>query len=225
MLNKLKQAFWAVPGLFFFLASSGQADSRLFDAAKMEAYKSDPAFNYISINPQGLSLWDQLWLWIYGIIAQIFSNPNGDRIGDVLFNLFLIVVIVSVVILFVRMQYGSAFSRTDASIDVAGYYGPGGQSKPNYQQLIQEAIGNKDLKLAIRYLYQKTLASLHDQQRIALRSWKTGADYAEELKAEYRAPFVKLKQVFEYTWYGEFEPDEADLLLCKTLSEQLESTK
>ncbi len=225
MLNKLKPAFCAVAVFFAGLMSSVQANNRLFDAAKMQGYKSDPAFDYLHITPEGLSLWDQLWLWFYGILGQVFDNPHGDQIGNLLFNLFLILVIVGAVVLFIRMQYGSAFSRSDASIEAAGYFGSGKQSRLNYEQLIQDAIASGDLKLAIRYLYQKTLASLHDRQHIALRSWKTGADYASEIKAEYRASFVKLKQVFEYTWYGDFTPDEADLMRCKQLSAELDAAK
>lgn len=225
MLNKLKAGAVVLPVFLILLLTNTKAGSRIFDAEKMEAYKSDAAFDYININPQGLSLWDQLRMWIYGLIAQLFGNPNSGRINDILFNLFLLAIIAGVIFLFVRMQFGSAFSRSDASFNNSGFYGYSGPNKIDYQLLIQEAIANKDLKLAIRYLYQKTLASLSDQQHIALRTWKTGADYAEELKAEYRPPFAKLRQVFEYTWYGEFEPDEGDLNLCKQLSEQLESGK
>lgn len=200
------------------------AADREFDAGKMAVYRADPAFEYLNRSPEGLSLWDQLKLWVFNLLARLFGNPNSGTIADVLFHAFLIAVIIAAVLLFVRMQYGAAFSRSDRFSGPD--FGSGtAVSRVDYQKLVKEAIEKNDWKLAIRYLYQHTLASLGDRQLITLRSWKTGADYAEELKGDRRQSFVRLKQIFEYTWYGDFEAKKDDLELCMTLCSELESTK
>ncbi|CAD5280449.1 MULTISPECIES: hypothetical protein [unclassified Imperialibacter] len=200
------------------------AGERAFDQVAMEGYKADPAFDYVSLRPEGISLWDQLWLWIFSLIGRLFGGPNGQNIGQILWLLFLVAVVAGAAYLVIKMQYGSVFSRSnEAGSSAFTVYG--GSQQVDYNKLINEALEAGDLKMAIRYLYMKGLTNLSDQDLLKIRSWKTGADYASELSGDQKSKFIQLKQVFEYTWYGEFEPDETDVQLCKATVADLEKKK
>ena len=70
---------------------------------------------------------------------------------------------------------------------------------------IQAAIQRQDFRLAIRYLFSKSLKLLVAKELIKWQSNKTNRDYAFELKDEsLRSRFVQLSDLFEYTWYGNF---------------------
>jgi len=224
-----------VVGLALAAASVAQTSSetvatapRQFSSEAMGSYLSDDAFAYIHLSPKGMSLWDQFWFWVFSQFASLFGGPNGDTITNFLWWAFIGVVIVGAAVLLVSMRYGSVFSPHNSGASNPGYFGSSTR-QTNYDQLLKEALDAGDIRLAIRYLYLKGLMALDNRKLIKMRSWKTGADYVQELSGEGRsAPrsaFVRLKQVFDYTWYGEFEPDASDLQLCREIVDELQKAK
>lgn len=203
------------------MAAAGQ---RHFSTDAMDGYKASAAFDYVSITPQGMSLWDRFWFWVFSLLAEFFSGPNGQGIAQVLYIAFLLVVIVGAVYFFIRLQYGPVFARSNDSAVGSFSFAPGRQA-PNYDQLIDDALQAGDTRLAIRYLYQKGITLLGERGLLKLRPWKTGADYAVELRAEPAQHFAQLRQIFEYTWYGEFEPDQQDLQQCQAVVKALDLTR
>lgn len=222
-------------GWLLALASVAQPGSetvpdapRTFNVDAMQGYVADETFAYIHLSPQGMSLWKQFWFWVFSQFARLFGGPNSDAVTDFLWWTFIAVVVIGAAVLLVSMRYGSVFSPHNSGTVNAGYFGS--TTRPtNYDQLLKEALDAGDMKLAIRYLYLKGLMALDNRKLIKIRSWKTGADYVQELSAEGRneshSAFVRLKQVFDYTWYGEFEPDATDLQLCRQIVDQLQKAK
>ncbi len=75
-----------------------------------------------------------------------------------------------------------------------------------YEKEIQRAIAAKDYRLAIRYLYLRTLKDLTDNGIIHYKQDKTNQDYVMQLfgTTHYKS-FFQLTRHFEYAWYGKFE--------------------
>jgi len=81
---------------------------------------------------------------------------------------------------------------------------------PNsFNRLINEAVANKDYRLAIRYMYLQTLHNLSTRNLIELSPEKTNSHYIHELRSSpSHREFASLTRSYEYAWYGKFEMDE-----------------
>jgi hypothetical protein len=77
--------------------------------------------------------------------------------------------------------------------------------------LVRDAIARQDYRFAVRYLYLKLLKLLSTKELIIWEINKTNTDYAKELKGtSFYQGFNHLTYIFDYVWYGEFEPDQTD---------------
>lgn len=71
---------------------------------------------------------------------------------------------------------------------------------------INEAVTAGNYRLAVRFLYLKTLFRLNDAGLISYHTQTTNHDYLAELSGNRLGKeFTFLTQVYEYVWYGEFE--------------------
>jgi hypothetical protein len=78
-------------------------------------------------------------------------------------------------------------------------------STTDWELLLQKAINDKDLRLAVRYSYMWLLQMLQHKELIQYRPDKTNYDYYSELRdTEYKQAFKVLSRRYEYTWYGKF---------------------
>jgi len=77
-------------------------------------------------------------------------------------------------------------------------------SATNWDALLQQAVKNSDLRLAVRYSYMRLLQLLQQRQLIQYRIDKTNYEYAAELSdTNYKQPFRQLSRQYEYAWYGD----------------------
>jgi len=62
---------------------------------------------------------------------------------------------------------------------------------------------------AIRFMYLKTLKVLSENNFITLHARSTNQDYIRQMyKHDKLSQFRRLTRIYEYVWYGEFNPDE-----------------
>ena len=75
----------------------------------------------------------------------------------------------------------------------------------NWETLLQQAIANNDLRMAVRYRYMWLLQILQQRELIRYRNDKTNYEYYTELSdTSYKQPFKQLSRQYEYVWYGHF---------------------
>lgn len=87
----------------------------------------------------------------------------------------------------------------------------------NIDEKINAAIAAGEYRPAIRFLFLKTLQSLHDKNRIRLHSKATNQDYIQQMKnPEEAKEFKMLTGIYEYVWYGEFQPDKFQFELIRS---------
>jgi hypothetical protein len=80
----------------------------------------------------------------------------------------------------------------------------------SFEEEIEDALGRKDYRLAVRLQYLKTLKMLSDAGRIKWALDKTNAEYVNEVRdLELKEQFKHLTRQFEYVWYGSFPIDAA----------------
>lgn len=79
----------------------------------------------------------------------------------------------------------------------------------DYSRLLNQAISNKDYRLATRYLYLQSLQKLIIAGVITYSPDKTNYQYLMEINNQpYRQEFSLLTLHYEYAWYGDFLLDE-----------------
>lgn len=80
----------------------------------------------------------------------------------------------------------------------------------NFDAAVDEAVHDRNYRLAVRLLYLQTLKRLTDSGYIDYKPDKTNRQYVHELvSSPIQAPFEQLTRQFEFVWYGDFPIDEA----------------
>ncbi|NQY05748.1 MAG: DUF4129 domain-containing protein [Flavobacteriaceae bacterium] len=81
----------------------------------------------------------------------------------------------------------------------------------NLEELIAQALVNKDFRLAIRYNYLNIIKFLATKEIIKYDPDKTNLDYMNEISnQEQKSDFSYLSYIYNYIWYGEFEISEKE---------------
>ncbi|WP_341220549.1 hypothetical protein [Polaribacter atrinae] len=82
--------------------------------------------------------------------------------------------------------------------------------------LLQNAIHNKEYRLAIRCYYLSVLKVLSDKKLIDYHKDKTNSEYLFEIEnTTTRTEFSYLSYVYSYVWYGDFPIDETNFKLAE----------
>lgn len=78
----------------------------------------------------------------------------------------------------------------------------------NFDKLVQQAYQSGDYRLAVRYLFLKTLQELKEKSHINYEPDKTNSRYVYEIPVNWRNDFSQLIFQYEYVWYGHFDIDK-----------------
>ena len=79
----------------------------------------------------------------------------------------------------------------------------------DFDTAVDEAVSQRNYRLAVRLLYLQTLKHLADTDRIQYKPDKTNRQYVYELaNLPLQTDFELLTRQFEFAWYGEFPVDE-----------------
>lgn len=86
---------------------------------------------------------------------------------------------------------------------------------------IRAAESEKDLRLATRYRFLKVLQNLNEKKLISYDVQMTNSDYIRQMKQHHRLKeFRLLARIYDYVWYGEFEPNEQQYGIIKNNFEE-----
>ncbi len=221
-----KKLFTLVVFLLFsclILGSDQDIPVRSFNETEMSNYAANDDFNYMNLTIQPPSIWQRLQWWFGALIASIFDNPNTPWLSNVLFYVILVAVLGLAIYYIIRLKYGSGFSSESKHFSLANSGLVRGNEKIDYDQLIKEAIEENQFKLAIRYLYLKTLHFLHSKKVIAFKDWKSPYDYEKELDSGIVTTYRSLTGLFEHAWYGDFNVSTAEFEEGRKLANTIES--
>ena len=162
---------------------------------------------------------------MFGMLFELLSSPAG--------NLLLWIIIISAVLFVVyKLFVGNSsflFSKGKKIMEEAAVTQDDEDiAATDWDVLLQHAINNNDLRMAVRYSYMRLLQLLQQQELIQYRPDKTNYHYYTELgESTYRRPFRQLSRQYEYVWYGHFAlPPEtygAYMSLFNNLKKQLGS--
>ncbi|MFT3908210.1 MAG: DUF4129 domain-containing protein [Ferruginibacter sp.] len=75
----------------------------------------------------------------------------------------------------------------------------------DYDALIRQSFKLSDYRMAVRYLFLKTLRQLSDKGMLQRSVEKTNFQYVQEIPADKKNDFASLVLNYEYVWYGNLD--------------------
>ena len=80
----------------------------------------------------------------------------------------------------------------------------------NFEVEIAKALSEKQWRFAIRLIYLNALKLMGDSGLLKVKKGKTNRDYLYEISGkEAEKDFERLSFIFDYTWYGHFDANDA----------------
>jgi len=186
-----------------------KVDVRVFSEEDLNKYKNDPDFIYDGEIKDAEDWITKIKNWINQQLAILRSSEAYSTILDfVYYGLMILAILLIIRGLIKADRRGVIFGKlatdeiiiTETKEDI---------SKLNFDDLITAAIENKNYKLAVRYLFLKSLQLLSEKELIQLSDDKTNHQYLSEVKNDrLSSVFYKTTSIFEWIWYGDFPVDE-----------------
>ena len=173
------------------------------DEARLRELEADPAFQYVEVSTDEMSLWDRFWSWVGRLVERLLSTHGGRLTWQYGWYAAIVAALVFAVLKFLQVDLTGAFGRRRRSglaydvlaEDIHGVDFPARLAEA-------EAAGN--FRLAVRLGYLEALKHLSDQGRLNWEPDKTNHAYLLELPAgPLREAFRVATRQFEYVWYGE----------------------
>ncbi len=188
-----------------------------------EEYKGAD-YNY----EETISWIDRFKAWLSDLLMNWFSvkDEGARNIIDNLKLLFFILIIAAVVYIIVRVILNKEgrwfFRKKKEEANELNYEIGENIQEVNFEVLIQEALINKDYRLAVRYNYLLLLKKLDQNNIITYDSQKTSYDYQVALEGtSYATGFNKATYYFTYIWYGEFSIDKTEYETASSVYAQI----
>lgn len=201
-------------------SATGKAKTTLsVDTSRIEVRQPDPEtkkqlledsdYRYDRVGPAPKSAWDRFWEWFWRKVAEIFDTEGG-ALGFRIFEYLLILGALALIIyLILKNDVRALFYGKSATVLIDFKEFHEDIHSIDFEALISLAISQKDYRRAVRLHFLKLLKELADRNLITWQIDKTNTDYSIELaNSKYSAAFHELSMLYEYIWYGDFEPDE-----------------
>ncbi len=177
---------------------------------KIQKYLEDKDLNYFQ-DPEIDKNWiERIYDWINSQIRSIMMSDAYSTAMDFLIYIIMIAALIIIILGLLKSDirgflYGSAEKKlkgiSEKTEDI---------TKIDFNELISQALGKNDYKLAVRYNYLKILITLSKVGALDLREFKTSSQLVSELKNKdkYYEPFKNLTRIFENIWYGDHKVEE-----------------
>jgi hypothetical protein len=176
------------------------------DAMKKEEafkYANDPSF-WQKEKPGGSSA-------LIRLIAAMLESPVMKWV------LYLIIAIVLAYVIYQVIAVNNFFTGP-RRIGKKSRASLGGDDVPeDVEERIAAAIAAGEFRQAIRYYYLKTLGLLNAGHKIQLHAKSTNYDYMQQMQDQSNGnDFRRLTRIYEYVWYGEFQPDATQFEMIRS---------
>jgi len=186
-----------------------QINVRLLPDSRIEKYKSDPGFNYQNSEPGSEDWISKIKNWFNQQLAALSSSKTYSTIIDILYyGLMFIALILIIRGLIKADKRGLLFGKINTQ-KIKMVERKEDINSLDFDQLIISAIDSNNYKLAVRYLFLKSLQKLSDRGFIELKNNKTNYQYISEISNNNIASVFRHTTLrFEWIWYGNFPIDE-----------------
>lgn len=195
-----------------------RVELKKFDSDKLEDYRADRDFNY-EVKKSEPTIFSRIWDWFKRVLIKFFSWLFGIEkatgivqfILQVIPYLILLLVLIFIVKFFLKVNVNNLVTgKTDKSSILLTEDEEIINNK-NINDLIEQAIKQKNYRLAVRYYYLLVLQKLQEKDLIEWQQQKTNEDYIKEIQQKTLIDkFKNLTYLYDFVWYGNFEINELE---------------
>lgn len=207
------------------LATDNRAiEQRHFEPGINDRYSGN-RYNYDTERLQGQNILQRGLSWLFNKLEKWFGVEISDSTFEILTYLIygiLILIGIAIVARILKLQdHNSLFSKTTTASQ--GFESELEEMEStDLEKEIENALAQNNYRLAIRYMYLKSLKMLSLQNLIDWDFDKTNSDYYSELQdAALKSGFQKVSYWYDYIWYGEFSLDKQRFLDAKADFDEL----
>lgn len=184
---------------------------RSFEEPLAEKYTGD-VYDYDTMEGEAENLITKYLTKFFRTIAEWFGvdiNPSTLVFLNYMMYLLLILFGIYIVVKLLVGNQASSFLTNKSTTLAALQYEEEHIENVDLDAYIKDALKTGDYRLAIRFMYLRTLKQLSAANKIAWDFEKTNRDYYNELEEEsLKEHFRKISYLYDYVWYGEFSIDE-----------------
>ncbi|MFD0797062.1 DUF4129 domain-containing protein [Maribacter chungangensis] len=216
---------WAQDSVSTIKYDTSDISPTRIDKDQLESFKNNPDFNYDQVQNAAPDWWISFKNWISNVIIKIFEWLFGiekaagafARFLEILPYLLLAVLVFILIKFFLNVNARAVIHTKKNQAIVALSEDEHIIKNEDIQQLIQNALDQKNYRLAVRYYYLYMLQLMSEKELITWELQKTNEDYTKELqKPELVKPFAASTRLYNYFWYGEFPIDESKYRKAET---------
>ncbi len=211
---------------------STEVAQKKFDQKVLESFKTQDDFNY-TFKPVEKNVFEKMWAWLGRVVKRMLSFIFDD-IGPAVGVLAAIVkaipwIVLGLLLFFILKFFLKVNTRnaTDVLETVPSIQLTNDEELINNLQLnelIAQAIQEKDYRLAVRFYYLLILQKLTDKELIVWQQEKTNEDFIREVaKLKIASDFTEITRLYDFVWYGNFEINEPEFLKATTLFNTLKN--
>jgi hypothetical protein len=185
---------------------------RNFDQQTIQQYKTDPDFDYILNQENNLANSNYELNWINRFLKKLLGisfNKDTAKLWEIIIYIICGGILLFTVLNLVKADKKWFIHRNTKKAKIIHEELESNIHDMDMDELIRQAIEQKQYRRAVRLLYLKSLKELNNNNLIEWSSQKTNSDYLNELKAgSLKESFKSNTLIFEYIWYGDFQVDE-----------------
>jgi hypothetical protein len=179
------------------------SEVRAPSTATLEAYRSQPAYQYERHVDETESIGARLWRWFRETIIAPFMSERYSGITRLTLMFVVVVVVTLALVRLLRMDRTTVRSRRDphgrriemAEVDI---------QERDFREETERAEREGDFRLAVRLRFLTVLRELDGRAMIVFSPDKTNRTYLREIRGGLGAELRKLVHLFEATWYGHY---------------------
>lgn len=191
---------------------SNTVAKRMFAEDFSKKYQGEE-FDYTSVEGEAQNFIARAINWFFNRLGELFGFKLSPEMYQIVELVVYIALGILVIYLVVRFLIGNSpnnvFSRKSAILNPLKITEEHIENI-DLDKFIKEALNQKDYRLAIRYMYLKSLKQLSWSQLIEWHFDKTNKDYYSEISNEsLKEHFRKVSYLYDYIWYGEFPLNES----------------
>ena len=211
-------------------SDSSRITLRIPSAEALESLKADKDFSYLYAAPVSDSWWADFWMWVIRQLSRVRYEGEGMGFWEYFLTTIVPWTIVLIVVVLVTMKLlgidMDSFLRKKAVSTNVPFREVTGQMDPDdFDKRLNEALGQRNFRLAIRLYYLDILRQLSGAGLIDWHPDKTNRQYFREINnRELREHFGRMTRLFEYVWYGESSPGEGEFEAAKAEFQSLKGS-
>lgn len=196
------------------------------DNAAIEKFLNDPDFAYDrKIQPE-MDVWDEILEWLYKNVMNSLINIFGWTFLEIIMYVLFGLLIVYAILKMFGKDVIWLFRRSGDDLPEVNLMETKEQLESmDFNTLIEEALKTGELRKAVRLIYFQILREFSAKEIIDWKVEKTNYEYLKEISRKkdnvFVSAFSDITRIFEFVWYGNFEPDRETVAFMRRKSSEL----